>query len=139
MSLFARVVTLLFVCLGTAGCQPGPTSPVEAPGAYTQLVRLASAESRAASDSTFLWLRNTDPPRARTLMLDLGLDYVRYDETTGVLCAWAGGGMDAARGYIFRLRDTLAVPPDSLGEACYRSGGCSESRLTDEWTAFRCL
>ena len=133
---------LLFVLLMSGwlvGCRTRPTPPTDAPDPYTTLVQLASAEAREASDSTFLWLRNTDPPRARTLMLELGLDYVRYDETRGVLCAWAGGGMDAAHGYVFRLSDSLAVPADSLGDACYRSGGCSETPLTDDWTAFRCL
>lgn len=88
-------------------------------------------------DSTFLWMRNTPNADARRIMLRLGLDYVRYDRVDGVVCAWSGGGMLAARGYVTRLPD--AHPPtDRLGEACMRAGACTETPLTEDWTAFRC-
>lgn len=58
------VVGALAVCL--AGCGT-PTPPTEASQSYNRLVRLAAAEARARSDSTFLWLRNNGTPEARRL------------------------------------------------------------------------
>lgn len=88
-------------------------------------------------DSTFLWLRNTENAEARRLMLGLGLDFVRYDAVDGVVCAWSGGGMLAAQGYVTRLPESTP-PDDGLGEACMRAGACTETPLTSDWTAFRC-
>lgn len=120
----------------TTGCQ-GPTSPADNPNAYRRLVELASADARAREDSTFLWLRNPQNAEAQSLMIDLGLDYVRYDRIDGVVCAWAGGGVGPARGFVFRLPNAT-VPTDSLGEVCYRYDTCGEEPVTEDWTRFWC-
>ncbi len=142
------------------GCE-GAVSPETEPEKYAQLVRVAAAEMRAEEDTTRLWLRNNPNPRISDLMLDLKVDYVRYDARRGVVCAWAGGGMMPARGFVYRLppsstlplssRDSVAadstasgtaspkpVPTDSLGDVCYRSGRCAEEPLTGDWTRFEC-
>ena len=120
----------------SAGCG-GPAGPDTHPEAYRRLVQLAGAESRAQEDSTFLWLRNAPHAEVRSIMLDLGLDYVRYDRVDGVVCAWAGGGMGPARGFAFRLPGA-SVPTDSIGETCYRYDTCGEEPVTDAWTRFWC-
>jgi hypothetical protein len=132
------ILVLLAAAVGvvSVGCG-GPTGPDANPEAYQRLVQLAGAESRAQEDSTFLWLRNVPNAEARSLMLDLGLDYVRYDRIDGVVCAWAGGGMGPARGFVYRLPGAT-VPIDSLGETCYRYDTCGEERVTDTWTRFWC-
>ena len=151
-SMFAVVSTVLSALL-LAGCG-GATSPEEEPDRYAQLVRVTAAEMRAEEDTTRLWLRNNDNPQVNDLMLGLGLDFVRYDAERGVVCAWSGGGMMPARGFVYRLppddrlqaasdtADTSAtrspVPADSLGDACYRSGRCTETPVTDDWVRFEC-
>lgn len=131
-------------------------SPETEPEKYAQLVRVAAAEMRAEEDTTRLWLRNNPNPRISDLMLDLKVDYVRYDARRDVVCAWAGGGMMPARGFVYRLppSSTLPLAPsdssapdsasarplpvDSLGDACYRSGRCAETPVTDDWVRFEC-
>jgi hypothetical protein len=122
--------------LVAAGCG-GPTGPREAPQDYQRLLQLAAAEAQAQEDSTFLWLRNPSNREARALMLDLDLDYLRYDRVDGVVCVWKGGGVSAARGYVYRLPGSR-VPTDFLGETCYRYDACSESDAGDGWTRFQC-
>jgi hypothetical protein len=131
--LIASAATILVLGVG---CQ-GPTRPDENPDAYRRLVQLAGAEARSRGDSTFLWLRNPQNAEARSLMLDLGLDYVRYDRVDGVVCAWAGGGMGPARGFVYRLPGA-ALPTDSLGESCYRYDTCGEESIPGDWTRFWC-
>ena len=113
------------------------TSPETHPEKYDQLVRIAEAEARAGEDSTFLWLRNVEIDRARRLMLDLGLDFVRYDRPDGVICAWRGGGLNYARGFAHRMPGTT-TPTDSIGEACFRSGPCQETPIKGRWTRWTC-
>jgi hypothetical protein len=150
----SSIFYLLIFLLLTAGCE-GAVSPADDAQKYAQLVRVAAAEVRAEEDTTRLWLRNSDSPKIRALMLDLRLDYLRYDARRGVVCAWTGGGMMPARGFVYRLprsarlaapgpapADTTgpapSPPADSLGDACYRSGPCSESPVTDDWSRFEC-
>jgi len=148
-AVFAVAYTLLSALL-LAGCG-GATSPEEEPDKYAQLVRVTAAEMRAEEDTTRLWLRNNDNPQVNDLMLRLGLDFVRYDANRGVVCAWSGGGMMPARGFVYRLPsdDRLRAAPDtstsadvlstdSLGDACYRSGRCTETPVTDDWVRFEC-
>lgn len=120
-----------------AGCQ-GPTSPEEAPSDYARLIQRAGAEARAQEDSTLLILRNTSNPGIQDLMLGLGLDFVRYDRVNGLVCAWRGGGLGPARGYIYRLPGYPPVAADTLGETCMRNDECSERPVNDEWTGFAC-
>lgn len=132
-AVLAAILTGLLVA---AACR-GPTSPAEKPDAYGRLVQLAGAEARSRGDSTFLWLRNPQNAEAQSLMLDLGLDYVRYDRVDGVVCAWTGGGVGPAKGFVYRLPDAT-LPTDSLGEACYRYDTCGEEPVADGWTRFWC-
>lgn len=125
-----------FVALSLSGCQV-PTPPTEASESYERLVRLSAAEAQARSDSTFLWLRNNETPAARRLMLDLGLDYVRYDRRVGVICLWSGGGFGPAVGYGYRMPEA-GIPVDSTGDVCYREGSCEVQVLEDPWVQFRC-
>lgn len=140
--LIASVGEVLFivgglVALSLSGCQ-APTPPTDSSGSYDRLVRLTAAEARARNDSTFLWLRNNQTPEARRLMLDLGLDFVRYDRDAGVICMWSGGGIGPAVGYGYRMPDRR-MPVDSIGEVCYRQGSCEVNELeVDPWVQFRC-
>lgn len=125
------------VVLSLSGCQT-PTPPTEESGSYDRLVRLTAAEARARSDSTFLWLRNNETPEARRLMLDLGLDYVRYNRDARVICMWSGGGLGPAVGYGYRMPEHR-MPVDSMGVVCYRHGSSEVNELEgDPWVHFRC-
>ncbi len=135
MRAFLVALSTILLALST-GCS-SPTRPADNPDAYRRLMQLAGAEARSRGDSTFLWLRNPQNAEARSLMLDLGLDYVRYDRVDGVVCAWAGGGMGPAKGFVYRLPGGT-VPTDSLGEACYRYDTCREEPAADGWIRFRC-
>jgi hypothetical protein len=118
------------------GCQP-PTPPTEAPRQYDQLVRQALARAEAQSDTTIFWLRNTGNAQARSLMLELGVDYLRYDRATDVLCAWSGEGLWPARGYV-TSPVAESVPDDSVGMYCDIEGDCSVEVLSGRWGRFRC-
>jgi len=78
---------LLFAC--SVGCE-SQTPPADAPKQYAQLVRVAAAQAEGRPDTSFFWLSNTSVTEARTLMLDLGIDYLRYDRSEGVLCKGFG-------------------------------------------------
>lgn len=125
------------VAVSIAGCQE-PTPPPEASESYDRLVRLSAAEARARGDSSFLWLRNNETPEARSLMLELGLDYVRYDRNVGLVCLWSGGGFGPAVGYGYRLPES-DVPLDSIGGLCYQEETCGVTALEeDPWVHFQC-
>jgi len=118
------------------GCG-SPTSPSEAPQTYDRLVQVAAAQAEGRPDTSFFWLTNTGVTSARTLMLDLGVDYVRYDRSADVLCAWAGEGLQPARGYVTDL-SSGPVPADSVGDLCDIEGTCVAEPVTDRWTSFQC-
>lgn len=118
------------------GCEP-PTSPTEAPRQYDQLVRQALAQSKAQSDSSLFWLRNTGNAQARSLMLDLGVDYLRYDRGADVLCVWSGEGLWPARGYVTAPVAETA-PTDSIGALCNIEGTCAAEATTMRWARFEC-
>ena len=127
----------LGMALLLVGCGEGITPPAEAPSRYDQLVRLAVAETEARADTSLFWLRNTGPAQARSLMIGLGVNYLRYDRGTGVLCAWQGEGLWPARGYVTAPASD-AAPTDSIGIRCNIEGQCSTSAPTDGWTPFTC-
>jgi len=137
---FARAFSLLafvFLIAGSGlGCQ-APTPPTEAPGPYNQLVQQALAEAEARPDTAFFWLSNTGNVQARSLMLDLGLDYLRYDRNADVLCVWTGEGLWPARGYV-TAPVSNRVPADSVGILCNIEGTCSVEQVSDRWCRFRC-
>lgn len=126
---------LLFAGSGVA-CQ-SPTPPSAAPTEYRQLVQRVVAAAEARPDTSFFWLSNTGDARARSLMLDLGLDYLRYDRSADVLCVWTGEGLWPARGYV-TAPDAGQVPADSVGPLCNIEGSCTVEPATDTWNAFRC-
>jgi hypothetical protein len=132
---------LLFLLMGSlvlgAGCDSSLISPSEAPQKYDQLVQQAIAEAEARPDTSFFWLRNTQNPQARSLMLELGVDYLRYDREADVLCAWTGEGLWPARGYV-TAPASGTVPADSVGLACNIEGTCSVESATDQWRRFQC-
>ncbi len=105
---------------------------------YSSLLQHVAAEARTREDSSMLLLRNTDNERIRALMLDLGVDYVRYNRQRGLVCTWHGGGMDRARGFAYRLPGPPPAPLDSIGERCYRAEQCTESKTETEWVRWDC-
>jgi hypothetical protein len=129
----AAAVCLLFVA---AGCEP-PTPPSEAAGEYDQLVQQALAETKARADSTLFWLRNTGNAQARTAMLALGVDYLRYDRAAGVVCVWSGEGLWPARGYV-TAPEADTVPTDSVGVLCNIEGTCTAEVVSEQWARFEC-
>lgn len=70
-------------------------------------------------------------------MLELGVDYLRYDRATDVLCAWSGEGLWPARGYV-TSPVAESVPDDSVGMYCDIEGDCSVEVLSGRWGRFRC-
>jgi hypothetical protein len=129
------LAVLLLLAVGT-GCQ-APTPPSDASGQYDQLVQQAIAEARAQADTSLFWLRNTGNAQARSLMLELGVDYLRYDRASDVLCVWSGEGLWPARGYV-TAPAAGAVPTDSVGMLCNIEGACTVEPATDRWGRFRC-
>jgi hypothetical protein len=136
LGLWARPVAAVCLLVAAAGCEP-PTPPSEAPGQYDQLAQHAIAETRARADSTLFWLRNTGNAQARTLMLDLGVDYLRYNRGADALCVWSGEGLWPARGYI-TAPDSGVVPTQSVGQLCNIEGRCSAEVVTEQWSRFEC-
>lgn len=130
----AVCTALLLVVL--TGCQ-SPTSPSEAPDQYNQLAQRALANAEARPDTSFFWLSNTGDTQARSLMLDLGIDYLRYDRSADILCLWTGEGLWPARGYATAPK-TGRAPADSVGLLCDIEGSCTVGRLTETWSEFRC-
>jgi hypothetical protein len=129
------LAVLVLLALGT-GCEP-PTPPTEAPRQYDQLARQALAQTKAQADSSLFWLRNTGNAQARSLMLDLGVDYLRYDRRTDVLCVWSGEGLWPARGYVTSPVAETA-PTDSIGVLCNIEGTCTAEPTTMRWARFEC-
>lgn len=127
----ACTALLLFI-----GCQ-SPTSPSEAPAQYDQLVQRALAQAEARPDTSFFWLSNTGDPQARSLMLDLGIDYLRYDRGADVVCLWTGEGLWPARGYV-TAPEAGKARTDSVGLLCDIEGSCSVQPVTETWSQFRC-
>jgi hypothetical protein len=135
-SWWLALVVALAVGGGSVGCQ-APTPPTEASAEYNQLVQQALAQAEARPDTTFFWLSNTSSTRARTLMLDLGLDYLRYDRGADVLCLWTGEGLWPARGFV-TAPVSSTIPADSVGVLCNIEGTCAVDSLTATWSRFRC-
>jgi hypothetical protein len=133
---FWTLVVLLLLAGGGVACQ-SPTPPSEAPAEYRQLVQRAVAAAEARPDTAFFWLSNTGDPRARSLMLDLDLDYLRYDRSADVLCLWTGEGLWPARGYVTAPAAGRA-PADSVGLLCNIEGACTVEAVTETWNQFRC-
>lgn len=131
----SRVVFLLVLSL-LVGCQ-APTPPTEAPHQYSHLVRVTVAQAKARPDTAVFWLRNSGPAKARTLMIDLGIDYLRYDRGDDLLCVWSGEGVSPAIGYVTAPSSGTA-PTDSVGRHCNIEGSCSTSIASEEWARFRC-
>lgn len=129
-------VLLLLGGLGV-GCQQSPTSPEDASESYTQLVQVAVAQTEGRPDTTLFWLRNTRVARARTLMLDLGIDQLRYDRPSDALCVWSGEGLWPASGFA-TAPTSGAFPPDSVGRLCNIEGTCTSTPVTDRWMRFEC-
>lgn len=135
----ARWGPLFAVLIGLGlltGCQP-PTPPPEAPTQYDQLVQQAIAQAEAQADTSLFWLRNTGNAQARSLMLDLGVDYLRYDRGVDVLCAWSGEGLWPARGYV-TAPAAGTVPTDSIGMLCNIEGACTVEPVSGRWGRFEC-
>jgi hypothetical protein len=127
---------VLLVGGSSVGCQ-SPTPPPEADAEYRQLVQQALAQAEARPDTAFFWLTNTGDARARTLMLDLGLDYLRYDRGADLLCVWTGEGLWPARGFV-TAPVSGRVPADSVGMLCNIEGDCAVASVSEQWSRFRC-
>lgn len=133
-----RLVVALLLGAGgmLVGCQ-STTPPSEAGEQYRELMQVAAVAGEARPDTSFFWLRNTGNARARSLMLELGVDFLYYDRGKGVLCLWSGEGLWPARGYV------TSVPAghpqaDSVGALCDIEGECSATPVTDTWARFNC-
>jgi len=135
---WSRALAVL-VAVGVVGlgCQDGPVPPDEAPRQYTRLVQVAAAQAKGRPDTTLFWLRNTRVATARTLMLDLDIDQLRYDRPADALCVWSGEGLWPAYGYA-TAPASGAFPPDSVGSLCNIEGTCTARPVTGRWVGFRC-
>jgi len=118
------------------GCQ-SPSTAATATKKYDQLVRQALAQAQARPDTSFFWLTNTGTPEARSLMLDLGIDYLRYDREADVLCVWAGGWVQPAEGYV-TAPTSNQIPADSVAALCTVEGPCSVDSVMEDWSRFQC-
>ena len=127
--------TLLLAVWGL-GCQ-SPTPPSKASTQYNRLVQRTLAEAEARPDTSFFWLSNTGDTQARSLMLELGIDYLRYDRAADVLCLWTGEGLWPARGFATAPRAGTALT-DSVGPRCEIEGSCRVQTVSDTWSRFRC-
>lgn len=125
-----------FLVLLLIGCE-SPTPPSKASTQYDQLVQRALVKAEARPDTAFFWLSNTGDTQARSLMLDLGVDYLRYDRSADVLCLWTGEGLWPAHGYV-TAPESGAAPTDSVGPLCNIEGTCSVETVTETWSQFRC-
>lgn len=131
---------LLVAAVGITGLLMGcesMTSPVEAPNKYQELMQVAAAQGQARPDTSFFWLRNAGNARGRSLMIELGINYLHYDRRNGVLCMWSGEGLWPARGYV------TSVPAgrpqtDSVGVLCDIEGECTATAVTETWAQFEC-
>lgn len=132
-----RILVLVLTVGVLTGCGESIRSPSEAARAYDQLVQVAVTQAEGRADTSFFWLRNTGNAQARTLMLDLGVDYLRYDRSADVLCAWTGEGLWPARGFV-TAPASGTVPTDSVGHLCNIEGACQADSLTGAWYQFEC-
>jgi hypothetical protein len=135
-SIGSAVGALLIAAVLLAGCEE-PPSPATHPDRFSQLIRAVAVDARTQDDSTRLYLVNDENDRIRRAMLDLRIDFVRYDRGKGLVCMWRGGGMSRARGYAHPLAKT-PPPVDSVGDLCYRTGPCTETTIDSLWTAWEC-
>jgi len=119
-----------------SGCQ-SPTSPAEAPREYDRLVGQALAQAQARPDTAFFWFTNTGTDQARSLMLKLGVDYLRYDRGADVLCIWTGEWIRPAQGYATAPASDR-IPVDSLATLCNLEGTCAVDSVTTTWSRFQC-
>lgn len=132
-----RVSALVVALAVFMGCNESMTPPAEAPQRYDQLVQQAIAQAEARPDTSFFWLSNTRNAEARSLMIDLGVDYLRYDRRADVLCMWTGEGLWPARGYATApVSGSLAR--DSVGRLCNIEGTCRADSASGAWVQFRC-
>jgi hypothetical protein len=131
-----RLFCVLLLGLGTAACG-SPTPPGEAPAQYNQLVQVVVSQAEARADTSFFWLRNTGNAQGRTLMLDLGIDQLRYDRGADVLCVWSGEGLWPAYGFV-TAPSSNTISPDSVGTLCNIEGTCTAEQSTDRWWRFEC-
>jgi len=122
--------------LAVAACD-SPTPPGEAPAQYNQLVQVVVSEAKARSDTSLFWLRNTGTAQGRTLMLDLGIDQLRYDRGADALCVWSGEGLWPAYGFV-TAPSTGTISVDSVGALCNIEGTCTAEPSTDRWWRFEC-
>ncbi len=136
LSAFRRWMALFLIVVSGVACQ-SPTSPSKAPAQYDQLVQRVLVNAEARPDTSFFWLSNTGDTQARSLMLELGVDYLRYDRSADVLCLWTGEGLWPARGYV-TAPESGRVPTDSVGALCDIEGRCTVEGVTDTWSQFRC-
>jgi hypothetical protein len=130
-------VLLVVLAVGLVGCE-APTSPADASGPYNQLVQVTVSRAEARADTSLFWLRNTGPPQARTLMVDLGIDNLRYDREADALCVWSGEGLWPARGFV-TAPSGGTVPSDSVGAHCNIEGDCTAAKSTEQWWRFECV
>jgi hypothetical protein len=130
-------VLITVVAVTATGCRQ-PPSPASNPDQFASLLRMVAADASTEGDSTALYLRNDENDRIRSRMLSLRVDFVRYDRRKGLVCMWRGGGMSRARGFAHPLPGARPVPLDSVGERCYRTGPCSETRIDSVWTMWEC-
>jgi len=139
MQFSARPLILCLVVVSGLlfGCRERHT-PMTHPEQYNNLLQQVEAHARVREDSTMLILRNTENAQIRSLMLELGVDYVRYSRERGLVCTWHGGGMDRARGFAHRVPGPPPVPVDSVGERCYRNHPCTESATPTDWVRWEC-
>lgn len=122
---------------GLLGCGESITPPSEAPRAYDQLVQQAVAQAEGRPDTSFFWLQNNENAEARSLMIDLGVDYLRYDRRADILCLWTGEGLWPARGFATAPASGTTAT-DSVGRLCNIEGTCRGDSAAGAWVQFRC-
>lgn len=132
-----RTVVIVLAVAVLTGCGESIRSPSEASREYDQLVQAAVTQAEGRADTSFFWLRNTGNAQARSLMLDLGVDYLRYDRSADVLCAWTGEGLWPAHGYV-TAPVSGTMPTDSVGLLCNIEGVCRVDSVTGPWYRFQC-
>lgn len=131
-----RLACVVMLGLGAVACS-SPTPPGEAPAQYNRLVQVVVSQAEARPDTSFFWLRNTGTAEGRTLMLDLGIDQLRYDRGADALCVWSGEGLWPASGFV-TAPSTGTIPVDSVGALCNIEGTCTAEPSTDRWWRFEC-
>lgn len=134
---FWRSVLVVALIGGSGvGCQ-SPTPPSKATATYDRLVREALAQAKARPDTSLFWFTNTGTEVARSLMIDLQVDYLRYDRRADVFCVWTGGTLRPVQGYV-TAPVSNEIPADSIAALCTVDGPCSTESVTENWSRFRC-